>query len=356
MFFALGLCLLLWGKNVRAAEPVQEEEIGVGAFTVEEREHETVLDTRTKTVRLPAGEVTRIPRYEDEGDVLYVLDEDSIRIRVTGTDKAEGADVLTVTRRLTELPDNDLERIPMTISHTGNTCELLYVVYEETDWDEYELPVEYEALCCYGWLEKYEVSYDTEWEATMTYIGYPVGSRLTSTAVRYFYEGEGFLEQMEMQEEETIVAQVEQREGQMERRMKAGGKEEDKTPLEGSDAMNRSRILMAGIVLAAVLGGGLFGLWGFFYCLTAPIYVVSRVGIEKRLGRVWLKRRVGGFTAVLTKALMDKAERPSFMIRISGYLKKHTEDGLLEIQCPSGASFTEPLEREVLFRVPIEEW
>ena len=125
-----------------------------------------------KTVILPAGELTSIPRYETEGNILYVLDEDSLRLRTVSTGSAEGADMVTVTKIIAGLPDNDLERIPMTEKQGEVSCDLLYVSYKVTEESEEGMPLKYEALCWYGGLSKYEVDYDAAWEATMTYTGH----------------------------------------------------------------------------------------------------------------------------------------------------------------------------------------
>ncbi len=337
-------CLL--GAEVRAEEPSPPS----AKETV--RDPDTAVDTMTKTLRLPAGQVTRIPRYEDAGEILYVLDESSIHIRVTGTKEAEGADVYTLTKTLTDLPDNDLERIPMTVSHQGNTCDLLYVIYTVTSWDAYELPETYEAVCCYGWLEKYWVSYDSEWEATLTYLGYPIGGRLTSTLAEYFYDYEELREHVLSKPQEP---------GKL---RKIGGERvpgkkelyreeirEEEIPL-GTPGHLKAPAIAA--VAAAAAGTFLF-LPVFFCFLTVPLYEALHTGGYRWLGQVRIRRGEDCYEALLTEALVRKAKTSHFMIRISGYLQKHSPGGVLEIRCPSGIVITRRLKREVLFRLSSEE-
>ena len=338
---SLVLALLL-GTNVWAAEPSQ---------TPAEEDTGTAVDTMTKTMRLPAGQVTLIPRYEDTGDILYILGKGSIRIRVTGTGEAEGADVYTLTKTLTELPDNDLERIPMTVKQDGNTCELLYVIYTVTSWDEYELPEEYRAVCCYGWLEKYYVSYDSEWEATMTYIGYPIGGGLKSTLIDYVYDYEELRNRVLR---EGDAGAEEGGNGEEEAAHTEGygdlsNIEEEETPLGGLKGSNMAAIAgaAAGCALVAVLA--------YLYFLTAPIYAAVYTGGYKRIGRVRMKHQKDHYEAVLTEYLMEKGETQNFMIRVSKYLQTRSQTEILDIRCPSGDVMSRKLEKEVLFMVPLEE-
>lgn len=312
--FLFGICVQAAGPS-----PVPEEKAV--------QDPEAVVDTITRTIQLPAGQVTLIPRYEDAGEILYVLDESSIRIRATGTKEAEGADVCTFTKILTDLPDNDLERIPMTASHEGNSCDLLYVIYTVTAWDAYELPEIYQAVCCYGWLEKYWISYDSQWEADMTYLGYPVGGRITSTLVEYLYDYEELRESVLSRPQDP--EKLRKMGGNIPSRKKELRREEigeEETPLGGLGYM-KTPVIIAAMAVSATA----FVFLPVFFCLlTVPLYEVLYTGNYRRLGRVRLRRGEDGYEAFLTEALMKKARTPNFMIRIPEYLQRQSPSGFLE--------------------------
>lgn len=239
----------------------------------------------------------------------------------------------------------------MTVKQDGNTCELLYVIYTVTSWDEYELPEEYRAVCCYGWLEKYYVSYDSEWEATMTYIGYPIGGGLKSTLIDYVYDYEELRNRVLR---EGDAGAEEGGNGEEEAAHTEGygdlsNIEEEETPLGGLKGSNMAAIAgaAAGCALVAVLA--------YLYFLTAPIYAAVYTGGYKRIGRVRMKHQKDHYEAVLTEYLMEKGETQNFMIRVSKYLQTRSQTEILDIRCPSGDVMSRKLEKEVLFMVPLEE-
>ncbi len=360
----LSACMILaFGMTAHGAAPsdaVQESE-----------KREVEGDTLKKTVILPAGELTSIPRYETEGNILYVLDEDSLRLRTVSTGSAEGADMVTVTKIIAGLPDNDLERIPMTEKQGEVSCDLLYVSYKVTEESEEGMPLKYEALCWYGGLSKYEVDYDAAWEATMTYTGHPIESNIQSTVVEYIYEYENppveignmggestrpVVERQEaapaetgntetVEEEEVPMAAEEETEPELTQAPEHINIGDETTPL-GAPA-GGSIAAAAG----AVAGGIFIAVLGYVYFLTVPIYAAVFSGGYKRIGRIRLKYQKDHYTAVLSEYLVEKAEVGNYKIKVSSYIQKRSKVGIIDIQCPDGKMITRKLEEEVLFTV-----
>lgn len=360
-------CMILaFGMTAYGAAPSEAIQEG------EQREVEG--DTLKKTVILPAGELTSIPRYETEGNILYVLDEDSLLLRTVSTGSAEGADMVTVTKIIAGLPDNDLERIPMTEKQGEVSCDLLYVSYKVTEESKEGMPLKYEALCWYGGLSKYEVDYDAAWEATMTYTGHPIESNIQSTVVEYIYEygnppmingnmGEesarlvnerqktdpedtGSTETVE--EEEVPMAAAEEPEAESELAQEPDNINigDETTPL-GAPESGSIAAAMAGVV-----AGGIFiAVLGYVQFLTAPIYAAVFSGGYKRIGRIRLKYRKDHYTAVLSEYLAEKAEVGNYKIKVSPYIQNRSKAGIMDIKCPDGRTITRKLEEEVLFTV-----
>lgn len=374
ILMSLSLILLL-GITAHGAEP--------SAVLQEREKREVQGDSLTKTLILPAGEITSIPRYETDGNILYILDEDSLRLRTVSTGFAEGADMVTVTKIISGLPDNDLERIPMTEKQGEISCDLLSVSYKITEESKEGMPLKYEALCWYGGLSRYEEVYDAAWEASMTYTGHPIESGIQSTAVEYIYEyrdrpgaaenGSGEsertiggrrkedsaetnetpetedTEETELIGEETVpmAAGEEQELGQEpgQGRPEYKNIDDEDTPL-GSPG-RAAAIAAAGIPAAGLLAALLW----YLHYFTAPIYAAMYSGGYKRIGRIRLKRCKDHYAAVLTEYLTERAETGNYKIKISQYIQNRSRIGILDIQCPDGRTITRKLKDVVLFTV-----
>lgn len=374
----ISLCLiLLSGMTAYGAEPP--------AVLQEREKREVQGNSLTKTLILPAGEITSIPRYETDGNILYILEEDSLRLRTVSTGSAEGADVVTVTKVISGLPDNDLERIPMTEEQGEISCDLLSVSYRITEESREGMPLKYEARCWYGGLSRYEEVYDTAWEASMTYTGHPIESSIQSAAVEYIYEyiersgaaengsagiertigggrkdileetnetlGTEDTEETEVIEEETVPMASE--ETQESGRETEPGRPEDiniddeDTPLGAPGRAAAAAAAVAGILAAGLLAALLWYLNHF----TAPIYAAMYSGGYKRIGRIRLKRCRDHYAAVLTEYLTERAETDNYKIKISQYIQNRSRIGILDIRCPDGRTITRKLKDVVLFTV-----
>ncbi|MCI9383551.1 MAG: hypothetical protein HFI24_05015 [Lachnospiraceae bacterium] len=375
-FLAGVFMVLAFGMNVYGADAWQEGEQRV-----------VEGDVLTKTVILPAGGVTAIPRYEVDGNVLYVLDEDSLSLRTVRTDSAEGAELVTVTKVIGGLPDNDLERIPMTEMEGDVSCELLYVSYKVTEESGEGMPLKYEALCWYGGLSKYKVDYDAAWEAVMTYTGHPIESSIQSPVVEYLYEyrnppvvngtGGGEAVRNVLPGQGTALAEGEG--GQMEETGTEGTErvEDETVPMAAEDETGREPeeepegeqdfgqfdiedeavplglpggAFAAGAAVVAVAGLLAAVLWYVFFH-TAPIYTALYSGGYKRIGRIRLKYRKDHYVAVLSEFLTERAEIGKYKIKMSGYFRKRSRVGILDIECPDGRMITRKLKDVVLFSV-----
>ena len=108
----------------------------------------------TETIPLSSDSTAQIPKYRNEGNTAYILDESSISVQVTGYTDETGAEPVETTVTLEDLPDNDLSRIPLTTEYDGLTCDLLYVTYTVTGTDDNGTPTSYRADCRYGALKE----------------------------------------------------------------------------------------------------------------------------------------------------------------------------------------------------------
>lgn len=282
--FAAFLFLTLFGRDVIRAQAVYERVSESGI-----REEKLIPGKRLmKTIPLNADEVTQIPKYIVEDDTPYVLDEASIVVEETGRSSSEGADVVTVSRKVEHLPDNDLERIEKSITHEGLPCELLYVVYEISEEDEDGIPVEYSAVCEYGGLKKYSRSYSSAWQAEVWYDAceitegmvvitesgeYEYGENNTTSGIIKRINGEHEAEDGEVPFPKPAVKKFALK------KIVPGEKEEER------DLTDFILPMVAGVLGAGLLF--LFILW--FFVLTAPLFALKKGEKYRYIGRVRLK-------------------------------------------------------------------
>jgi len=289
-----------------------------------------------KTVSLYADTVAQIPRYIVEEDTAYVLDESSIVVEETGRSSSEGANVITTSRKVEGLPDNDLERIEKQIAHEGLACDLLYVVYEATKEDEDGIPTEYSALCEYGGLQKYSESYPSAWQASFWYDAYEMSEGMEIIA--------------EQEESERTVGGAVQKTRIVKGKNRADGRKEPVIPKPEMKRFILKKIVPGEKdeeekditdfllpVAAGALGAGLlllFILWLFL--LTAPLYALKEGEKYRYIGRIRLKKGEAGYVAYLTKRLIAKAALPVFKIKVPERARKSLKTGILQIRCPDG--------------------
>lgn len=353
------LLFVLSGVTTREAE-VSAKEMQVAAYggvsVREVREEKLIPGKRLmKTVSLNADMVTQIPRYIVEEDTPYVLDESSIVVEETGRSSSEGANVVTTSRRVEKLPDNDLERIERSITHEGLSCDLLYVVYQVTKEDEDGIPEEYSAVCEYGGLKKYSESYPSAWQATFWYDAYEIteGMEIMTELEEYEHVADGTARKTRVvkgwnradREEETFP-KPEVKKFILKKIVPGENDEETKGMLD---------FLLP--VTAIVLGAGVIFLLPFilwFFLLTAPAYALREEDKYHYIGRVRLKKEEEIYAAVLTKHLIEKAELPVFKIKVPEKVRRETKAGILQIHCPDGRRAASICGKEVRFTLERE--
>lgn len=345
-------------QNVQASAEKQaqeetEEENGEAAEEGEKR--------LKKVIPLNADTVTQIPKYIVKEDIAYMLDESSIVVEETGSGSSEGAEVVTVSRKEGNLPDNDLARIEKEVRQEGIVCELLSVVYEVEEQDEYGIPTRYSALCEYGGLKKYSVSYPAAWQMTVWYDVCKTAGE-ADTVIKYEY-----VRVPDSGKAEKKGTKTAERAGNAERRENAEEEEdaafpkpsiqkfyEKQTP-EGESKKKISDILLP-LAAAGTAGAGVtLPLIIWFTVMTAPLYVLKKEEKYRYIGQIRLKKEDGIYTAYLTKRLLSKAEIPSFMIRLSERVRKKTKAGVLQVHCPDGKRILLTVGKEVNFTVEGEE-
>lgn len=326
------------GISISREAKQQAEEV------TEEKKEETSGKRLMKTIPLDADTITQVPKYITEENDLYMLDESSIVVVETARGSAEGADVVTVSRKVENLPDNDLERIEKTILHEGVSCELLSVVYQVEEQDEYGIPVCYSAACEYGGLKKYSTSYPTAWQMTAWYdvCEIPVNTVSGTDQEEYVNTSAKY----RTQEAEVVMVEGEERQeissvGEEETpSSKPAVKEFKISPSDVEDSTETVRDIPVP-ACAAAAGAGVtlpFIIW--FGITTAPIFAKKSADKYRYIGRIRLKKEEGIYTARLTKRLLNRAQIPVFFIRLPGRIWKKTKGGVLQIKCPDGKRIT----------------
>lgn len=311
-----------------------EIEYGYGSYVQSNPE-----DSKTETILLNGNDITQIPKYKREGNMVYVLDESSIMIQVTGYTEDEGADVIRDTRIIEKLPDNDLNRIPMQIEKDGITCDLLYVTYNVTGTDKNGIANEYKAECFYGGLDEYTESFESSWQAVANYKGYSANRYIKASTVNYEYQYiEPTIEEEPEEEELTAI--------------------EEPVPDEPEDIPEPKPVQKLSKIIVAATGAtaGIFlaCVW-YVFALTAPIYAMTTMGVYKRIGRIRIKNKIRhdygtiDYEARLTEFLAEKAEVPSYKIKVPERIRKRSTKGVLLIKCPNGDVISPKLQSEVTF-------
>lgn len=284
-------------------------------YTFEESEC-TPVDTITRRIALSSDEIANIPRYIKSGDIMYVLNEGSVDIRATEFDTTQGADAVTLSKTITDLPDNDLERIPMTVKKNGIEYELLHVDYTVNDIDEQGVPTGYTAVCRYGALKNYDVSYEAGWEAIVTYTGYKA-EYISFSTIQYVYESVEPIEEIQID-----------------------------IPRETEEPEKHTNIAAAA---ASTAGGILFvALAGIFF-LTVPVYAVLGNGDYQYIGRMRLKKRKQQYEGTLKKSFLEKAESGDFMVKIPKRVQKRSNMGVFNIKCPDGTVLRKAMQDKIFF-------
>lgn len=336
--------LTFWksGRSVCAKENVQ-------AAVAAEKETGAPPGSMIRVFELASDETAQVPRRIVEGRFIYELDEASIVVEVSGSESAEGADVVTFSQKIRDLSDNDLARIEKTAVFEGISCELLSAVYTVEEEDENGMPVRYSAACWYGGLKKYSTPYPAAWRMTARY-------DLCGTTTE--------IEAVEIREEaeDSDIRPDRGTGGSKGGEDKTTGKEEPvpKTAIKGfrikpeAEEGDKKKIpdFPAPLAAAAALGAGLtvpFIIW--VSILTAPLYGMKGEGKYRYIGQIRLKKEEETYAAYLTKRLYARAELPVFRIRLSKRVRKKSKTGMLRIHCPEGKRIMATLGRIVYFAV-----
>lgn len=308
------------------------------------------------TFRLTSDETVQVPRYIVEENAAYALDEASIVVEEIESGSAEGANVVTFSRKAEDLSDNDLARIEKSAVMEGIDCELLSAVYKVEEEDENGMPVRYSAVCEYGGLKKYGISYPTAWQLTACY---DLCEMLTEPEI------------VELQEERVIQKKAEHDSGRTKR---VTGRTEDKTEKKERDSgetgilpkpeIKRIQIkpsaqeedrritdILVPLAAGAAGTGAIVPFIVWFSILTAPLSGMKEDGKYRYIGRIRLKREGGGYTAYLTKRLRSRAELPVFQIKLQKRVWKRAKTGVLLVHCPGGKRIMATVGRTVRFTV-----
>lgn len=277
----------------------------------------------TETYPLNAGEVKSIPQYVTVGNILYVLDPNSLSVQTTVKENIEGSDVLTKETIVENLSDNDLKRLPLEIKEDGVTYELLTVTYTVTEEDEYGIPISYKAHCYYGGLKNYTVSNDTAWEVSAVYTGYRSKEYVKSSDIDYVYELREELEPEIKVVEPTVTVTEE---------------EEQKNYL-------------LPIVIGST-GGILFVVLGGILLTTIPVYAAMSTGDYRYIGRIRLKHRKEYYECSMGERISKRGETGNFMLKLPKRIQTNGNIEMLHVKTPDGAVLKKRVQTNVMFRLP----
>ncbi len=300
-----------------------------------------------KDIPLNAETVTQIPRYITAGNIIYVLDESAIEIEETGYGSAEGADVVTVSEKFENLPDNDLARIRKDIAYDGVTCELLCVIYKITDWDDNGIPKEYEAVCEYGGLKKYEISYAEDWVAHVRYDAYTMAEQ----GIRSIFQYErGDREVLHVSRQTGIGQAGKEHPDEEERDVPTNRVLMRKLPHpEEKEEKWDFLVPLVIISLLAGIAGLLFALMSCLSSMSAPLFALTSAGKYRYIGQIRIREGEGGYSAYLKECHVARAELPSYRIRMPGKILRKMKTGMLKVKCPGGKMIMLIPGKEVFF-------
>lgn len=284
------------------------------------------MGTISNTISISSNDTAQIPRYRLDGDTLYILDEQSIQLHPVGSSDETGADVVQIEKIYEGLPDNDMVRLPITVTQDNTTYSLQTVDYEATSYDTYGLPSTYRAVCTYAGLQTYNVSQTSAWEAVVSYQGYRTGEYIQSSYIQYVYEYVDAKEEEEVPPEPEITITPE---------------------IPSEKKGNHGKV-----IAAAATGGAFIAVIGYVFLLTAPVYGALASGKGyKYIGRVRIKRKKDHYAAAMNNFLIEKAEVDNYKIKPPKRILKRSEIGVLEIKCPDGSTLYPNLQQEVTFTI-----
>lgn len=347
--------------RICAAENVQMTETARTADADASEEVGMPEKCLTKIIPLTSNETAQVPRYIVENGAAYVLDESSIVVEVTGNGSAEGADVVTFSKQVNDLSDNDLSGIEKKAVIEGISCELLSAAYKVEEEDGKGIPIRYIAVCEYGGLKKYSTSYPTAWRMTARYDLFEMPQEVVTVEMQEDYESGDTVERRvsgEAENGETENEEAENREAET-------GEEEEKAlytnagnssfrmkPASEAD-MRRKVVDDLLLPLAAVTAGVSvtvpFIVW--VSMLTAPLFGMKKEGEYHYIGRIRLKGKNKMYAAYLTKRLLARAGIPVFYMKVPKRVWKNSKTGIVQIHCPGGKTAMATIGKAVHFTV-----
>lgn len=305
-----------------------------------------------KTFLLLPEETVQVPRYLVEKGTAYELDEASIVVEEMERGDAEGADVVTFSKKVEDLSDNDLSKIEKAAVMEGVNGELLSAAYQVEETDKSGIPIRYSAVCEYGGLKKYSTSYPAAWQLTARYDRL---EGLTEPEIVEIWENVQKEERYGGTRTRRVISETERAEGESDSgekpvpkpqikriRIKPEPEEEDKWKITD----------LLPFLAAAAAGAGVtvpFIIW--FSVLTAPLFGLWREGKYRYIGRIRLKRENGTYTAYLTERLRARAELPVFRIKLPEKVWKKAGTEMLRVHCPGGRMIMMTIGKAVRFTV-----
>lgn len=187
--------LMIEETRTGKAEPADTYEYQGQVYELESAETEFIYEKRptgeerefTEWISLPADDVTLIPGEKKKGEIVYILDESSLRLQAAEYRESEGTRKREYYTEITGLPDNDRKRLQTEIEEDGIQYVLADARYIVSEYDEDGLPLQYTALCRYEGAESFTVSVPVRWQTPARYTGYAVEEYVSKTIIKASY-------------------------------------------------------------------------------------------------------------------------------------------------------------------------
>jgi len=253
--------LMIEETRTGEAEAAKTYEYEGRIYELESAETEFIYEKRptgeeiefTEWISLPADDVTLIPKEKKRGDIVYTLDESSLKLQAAEYGESEGTRCKEYHTEITGLPDNDRKHLQRELEKNGIRYILTDARYVVSEYDEDGLPLQYTALCRYEGAEAFTVPIPARWQTPARYIGHALEEYVSKTVIRAEYlckekSLKGETENKRKENKETEPKKAEQKE--MEQKETKQKEAEKKRRVEGTEETSSRKKIVIGIIAA----------------------------------------------------------------------------------------------------------
>lgn len=253
--------LMIEETRTGEAEAAKTYEYEGRIYELESAETEFIYEKRptgeeiefTEWISLPADDVTLIPKEKKRGDIVYTLDESSLKLQAVEYGESEGTRCKEYHTEITGLPDNDRKHLQRELEKDGIHYILTDARYVVSEYDEDGLPLQYTALCRYEGAEAFTVPIPARWQTPARYTGHVLEEYVSKTVIRAEYlckeeSLKGETENERKENKETEPKKTEQNEMEQKETKQKGA--EKKRRAEGIEEASSRKKIVIGIIAA----------------------------------------------------------------------------------------------------------